>query len=159
MFHVANIRKISRSRIRTHHIAENSPTLWGREGVIVFQKIIFFLFVFPPVWLLALYISPTFFLRLPVLIPCHFLPYRQSYPPPPWEFNRSYSLLCCIAFAVSKKETSRSAFRYAGCGPVVTHPSTDPAKSCLTWVIAWHRTPTTHWRLSVFKKLYFRCNF
>ena len=82
MFHVANIRKISRSRIRTHHIAENSPTLWGREGVIVFQKIIFFLFVFPPVWLLALYISPTFFLRLPVLIPCHFLPYRQSYPPP-----------------------------------------------------------------------------
>ena len=35
------------------------------------------------------------------LIPCHFLPYRQSYPPPPWECDRSHSLLCCIAFARS----------------------------------------------------------
>ena len=45
--------------------------------------------------------------------------------------------------------TSRSAFRCAGGGPAVTHPSTDPAKSCLTCVIAWHRTPTTHRALSV----------
>ena len=29
--------------------------------------------------------------------------------------------------------TSRSAFRCAGGGPAVTHPSTDPAKSCLTY--------------------------
>ena len=45
--------------------------------------------------------------------------------------------------------TSCSAFRCAGRGPAVIHPSTDPAKSCLTWVIAWHQTPTTHRTLSV----------
>ena len=50
---------------------------------------------------------------------------------------------------VSEKMTSRSAFRCAGRGPAVTHPSTDPAERCLTWVIAWHRTPTTHRTLSV----------
>ena len=76
---------------------------------------------------------------------------------PPWECDRSHSLPCCIAFArghrktaenlyrysrplnrvcpqstVSEKMTFRSAFQYAGCGPEVTHPSTDPAPSCLT---------------------------
>ena len=49
------------------------------------------------------------------------------------------------------KMTSHSAFRCAGRGPAVAHPSTDPAKSCLTWVIAWHRTPPTHRTLSVIK--------
>ena len=101
-----------------------------------------------------------------------FLPYRQSYPP--WECDRSHYLLRCIAFARGHRETvenlcrysrpfnrvcpqsnslwkmtSRSAFRCAGRRPAVTHPSADPAKSCLTWVIAWHRTPTTHRTLSV----------
>ena len=101
-----------------------------------------------------------------------FLPYRQSYPP--WECDRSHSLLCCMAFARGHRETaenlcrysrpfnrvcpqsnslwkmtSRSAFRCAGRGPAVTYPSTDPAESCLTWVIAWHRTPTTHRTLFV----------
>ena len=161
----------------------------------------FFLFVFPPVWQLALKISPHLFppfLLLPCLIPCyfcHFLPYRQSYPL--WEYDRSHSQLCCIAFARGHRETvenlrryslpfnrvcsqsnslwkmtSRSAFRCAGRRPAVTHSRTDPAKSfflflffyfilfffyknvyffywCLTWVIAWHRTPTTHRTLSV----------
>ena len=226
---------------------------------------VFFLFVFPPVWQLALYIPPPFspFLLLPLLIPCHFLPYRQSYPP--WECDRSHSprkktnlgeslagshaynpirdslarkvpptlspkvpprvsarlsarllarlsarllarvfapkslakslaeslgsdymhdsrrdslwdsvflcgsLLCCSAFARGHRETaenqcrysrpfnrvgpqsnslwkinSRSAFWCAGRGMAVTHPSTDPANTCLTWVIAWHWTPTAH---------------
>ena len=49
--------------------------------------------------------------------------------------------------------TSRSAFRCAGRGPAVTHLSTDPAKSCMTWVITWHRTLTTHWTLSVKKNI------
>ena len=112
------------------------------------------------------------FLRRPFLIPCHFLLYHQSYPP--WECDRSHSLLCCIAFARGHRKTaenlcrysrpfnrvcpqsnslwkmtSRLAFRCAGRGPPVTHPSTDQVKSCLTWVIAWHRTPTTHRTLSV----------
>ena len=50
--------------------------------------------------------------------------------------------------------TSRSAFRCAGRGPAVTHPRIDPAKSCLTWVIAWHRTPITHRTLSVAKYMF-----
>ena len=82
-----------------------------------------------------------------------------EFPPPPWECDRSHSLLCCIAFARGHRKTaenlcrysrpftrvcpqsnslwkitSRSVFRCAGRGPAVTHPSTDPAKSCLTWV-------------------------
>ena len=88
----------------------------------------------------------SLFLRLSFLIPCHFLPYRQSHPP--WECDRSHSVICCIAFAeghrvtaenlcrysrlfnkvcpqyeILWKMTSRSAFRCAGCGPAVTHPS------------------------------------
>ena len=47
------------------------------------------------------------------------------------------------------KMTSRSAYRCAGRGPAVTHLNTDPAKRCLTWVIARYRTPTTHRTLSV----------
>ena len=115
---------------------------------------------------------------VPFLSPvtCHFLLYRQSYPP--WECDRSHSLQCCIAFARGHRETaenlcryswpfnrvcpqsnslwkmtSRSAFRCADRGPAVTYPSTDPAKSCLTWVIAWHRTPTTHRTLSIPSKV------
>ena len=93
-------------------------------------------------------------------------------PLPSMKMWRSHSLLCCIAFARGHRETaenlcwysrpfngvcslwkmtSRSVFRCAGRGPAVTHPSTDPAISCLTWVIAWHRPPTTHWILSVIK--------
>ena len=127
------------------------------------------------------------FFCLPLLIPCHFLLYRQNYRP--WECDRSHFLLCCIAFARGHRETaenlcrysrpfnrvcpqsnslwkitSRSAFQCAGHGPTVTHPSTDPAQSCLTWVIAWHRTPTTHRTLSVrwihyFKFLHFEFGF
>ena len=48
--------------------------------------------------------------------------------------------------AVSEKWPPVQRFWCAGRGPAVTHPSTDPAKGCLTWVIAWHRTPTTHRR-------------
>ena len=40
--------------------------------------------------------------------------------------------------------TSHSAFRYAGRGPAVIHPSADPAPRCLTWVIAWHRGHPPH---------------
>ena len=48
-----------------------------------------------------------------------------------------------------RKSDLRSAFRYAGRGPAVTHPSTDPAPSCLIWVTVWCRTSTTHRKLSV----------
>ena len=41
------------------------------------------------------------------------------------------------------------------CRLAVTHPSTDPAKSCLTRVIAWHRTPNAHRTLSVNKNVLF----
>ena len=132
--------------------------LWAQASKMKYmRKYIFFLFVLP-VWQLALNTSPTFFpfLLLPFLIPIHFrhfLPYRQSYPPP-WECDHSHSLLCGIAFARGHRETaenlcrysrpfnrvcpqsnslwkmtSRSAFRCAGRGPAVTHPSTNPAKS------------------------------
>ena len=115
------------------------------------------------------------FLRRPFLIPCHFLPYRQSYPL--WECDRSlfsYAVsrlregtgklqkTCADTvghltesvsnLTVSEKITSRSAIRYARRGLAVTHPSTDLAKSCLNWVVAWHRTPTTHRTLSGEKK-------
>ena len=56
------------------------------------------------------------FLRRPFLIPCHFLLYRQSYPPPPpppWEYDRSHSLLCCIAFARGRRETAENLCRYS----------------------------------------------
>ena len=112
--------------------------------------IAFFLFVVLPVRLLHFryphprFAFPAFF---PFLLSC----YQRS---PPWECEHSHSLLCCIAFArryrktaenlcrysrpfhrvcpestVSEKMTSRSAFIYAGRGPAVTHPSTDPAPS------------------------------
>ena len=150
----------------------------------------FFLFVFPPVWQLVLYIFSTFSpfsppsLPYPLSLPSltarvTFRPYRQSYP----HENVTAAIL---SYAVSHLHegtgklrktfvatvghltesvssltvmTSRSAFGCAGRGPAVTHPSTDPAKSCLTWVIAWHRTPTTHRTLSVitvcFNVIYF----
>ena len=98
---------------------------------------------------------------------------------PPWECDRSHSLLCCIAFArghretaenlcrysrpfhrvcpqstVTEKMSSRSAFGYAGCGPAVTHPSTVPTPSCVTCVMAWCRTPITHRTLSVIKIIF-----
>ena len=99
-----------------------------------------------------------------------FFPPEPPPPPPPSRgCDRSHSLICCIAFTgghkntaenlcrysrpfyrvcpqspVSKKMTSGSEFRYAGRRPAVTHPSTDPAPSGLTWVTAWCRTPTTH---------------
>ena len=122
-------------------------------------KVFFFYSCFPPVWQLALYISPTFF----PFSPPPFL-YRQSYPP--WECDRSHSLLCCVAFARGHwetaedpcryirpfnrvcpqsnslwKMTSCSAFRCAGRGPAVTHPSTDPA--WLGWSPSTGRLPHT----------------
>ena len=141
-----------------------------------FIYVIIFLFVFPPVWQLALYISPTFF---PFPLPS--FPYPLSLPslppelPPMRMWPQPLSPICCIAFARGHRKTAEnlcwysrpfnrvclqsnslwkmtsrsSAFRCAGRGPTVTHPSTDPAKSCLIWVIAWHRTPTTHRTQSV----------
>ena len=67
-------------------------------------------------------------------------------------YSRPFNRVCPQSNSLWKM-TSRSAFRCAGRGPVVTHPSTDPAKICLTWVIAWHRTPTTHRTLSVGEKV------
>ena len=108
-----------------------------------------------------------------------FFPFPLSltfFPPevPPWKCDRSYSLLCCIAFArghretaenlcrysrpfnrvypqstVCEKITSHSAFQYARYGLAVTHPSTEPPPSYLTWMTAWYQTPTTRRRLSV----------
>ena len=49
-------------------------------------------------------------------------------------FNRVYA-----QSTVSEKITSRSMFQWIGYRPAVTHPSTDPAPSCLTWIITWHR--------------------
>ena len=40
-----------------------------------------------------------------------FLSYRQSYPP--WECDRSHSLLCCIAFARGHSETAENLCRYS----------------------------------------------
>ena len=60
----------------------------------------------------------------------------------------------CPQSAVSEKMTYPSAFRYAGRGPTVTHPSTGPAPSFLTRVTAWCRTLTTHRTLKVTKKLF-----
>ena len=51
------------------------------------------------------------FLRLPFLIPCHFLPYGQSYPPQ--ECDGSYSLLRCIAIARGHSETAKNLCRYS----------------------------------------------
>ena len=48
-----------------------------------------------------------------------------------------------------KKWPPAQGFDYAGRGPVVTHPSTDPPPSCLTWVTVWCRRTTTHRTLSV----------
>ena len=121
---------------------------------------IFFLFVISPLRLLPFTYAHF---RFPFLLPSS----RQRSPP--WECDRSYSLLCCIAFArghrktaenlcrysrsfhkvcpqstVSEKMTSRSAFRHAGRGSAVIHPSTDPAPSCLTWPTVWCRTPAGH---------------
>ena len=104
-------------------------------------------------------------------------------PPPPWECDHSHSVLCCIAFArghrktaehlcrrsrlfhrvcprstVFEKMTFRSAFRYAGRGLAVTHPSTDQVPSYLSWVTAWCRTPTTHLTLSVLWNLVYDAN-
>ena len=120
---------------------------------------------------IAFYISPPLFppfLRL--------RPARNSTPPPlpSWESDCSHSLLYCIAFArghwkiaenlcrysrplyivrshstVSENMTSGSAFRCAHRGPTVTHPSTDPAPRCLTWVIDWYRTTATYQTLSI----------
>ena len=59
------------------------------------------------------------------------------------------SISVCPQSTVSGKMTSRSAFRSAGRGLTVTHQSTDPARSCLTCVNTWCRTPTTHRTLSV----------
>ena len=76
-----------------------------------------FLFVYPHfagyVWQLALYISPTFFpfSSLPFLIPSHFLPYCQRYPP--GECDHSYSLLCYIPFARGHRETAKNLCRYS----------------------------------------------
>ena len=115
---------------------------------------------------IALYIS-----RPPVTLFFHFVPANG----PSLEIvTIAHSLLCCIAFArghrkttenlcryrqpfnrvcskstVSEKMTPRSAFRCIGRGPAVTHLSTEPAPSCLTSVIVWHRTPTTHRTMSV----------
>ena len=104
---------------------------------------------------IAFYIAPLSFLlcsRFPFLS----LSSRQTSPPR--ECDRSHSLLCCIAFArghrktaenlcrysrpfnrvchhqstVSEKITSRSAFRYAGRGPTVTHPSTNQGLTSIT---------------------------
>ena len=131
----------------------------ARSNFVYFSYICLFyfiFFVFPPVWLPALYISLTLF-----PFPSPSLPYPLSLPSvlpelPPWECDRSHSLLCCIAFARGHRETaenlcwysrpcnrvcpqsnslwkmtSRSAFRCAGLGPAVTHSSTDSAISFL----------------------------
>ena len=58
----------------------------------------------------------------------------------------------CGKLQALKKLPSAQAFRYAGHGRAVTHPSTDSAPSCLTQVTAWCRTPTTHRTLSVRQK-------
>ena len=62
------------------------PNLFLSVQVTFIIIILFFLFVFPPVWQLDFNISPTFFsfLLLPFLTLCHFhrfLPHRRSYPP------------------------------------------------------------------------------
>ena len=80
----------------------------------------------------------------------------------PWKCDHSHSLLCCIAFAREHRKTVENLCRYSRqfhrvCPQFTVskkinkwHPSTDPAPSCLTWVVAWWcRTPTTHWTLSV----------
>ena len=54
------------------------------------------------------------------------------------------------ADTVSHLSESRCAAR----GLSITHPSTEPAQSCLIWVIAWHRTPNTHRTLSVINMKY-----
>ena len=116
--------------------------------VAVKADIYFFLFVFPPVWLLVFYISPTFFplsSAFPFLSPCHFLLYRQSYP----HENVTAAILsyavshlhertgklrktCADTVGHLTESVPSQQFRCAGRGPAVTHPSTDPAKSCLT---------------------------
>ena len=129
-------------------------------------KFLFFFYLWFHLYRYCLVYIPTLlFPFLPSSLFLFFsLRFRQS-PLPPWEFDCSYSLLCYIAFArghmetaenltdsvlslqVSEKMTSRSALRCAGRGPALTHPSTDPVPYCLTWVIAWHRTPTTRYLL------------
>ena len=117
----------------------------------------------------AFYASPPPFPLssfLPVSLFFHFLPARG---PPLRMLPQPFSSICCIAFArrhrktvenlcrysqpfhrvcpqstVSEKMTSCSTFQYAGRGPAVTHPSTDPAPSCLTRVTTCCQTPTTH---------------
>ena len=181
---MADIQYVGRAILETTRFPPNSVlrSFWGRwlwiwhrmQGPI-------FLFVLSTCMATCLIHIPHLFplsSTVPSLSPCHFLLYRQSYHP--WECDRSHSLLCCIAFARGHRETaenlcrysrpfnrvcpqsnslwemtSRSAFRSAGRGPAVIHPSTDPAKSCLTRVIAWHRTPTTHRTLSMSKCQYF----
>ena len=145
-------------------------------GSLLLNNIFFFYSCFHLYGYLPYTYLPPFspFHLLPFFIPCHFLPYHQSYPPPPENVTAAI-----LSYAVShvhegtgklrktcadtvdhftesvpslqslKKMTSRSAFRCAGRRLAVTHPSSDPVKSCLTWVIAWHRTSITHRTLSV----------
>ena len=61
-----------------------------------------------------------------------------------------------VSSLVSEKMTSRSPLRCAGRGPVVPHPSTDPAPSCLIWEIGGNRIPTAYRTLSAPNK-YFLC--
>ena len=106
---------------------------------------------------IALYISspPFSSFLIPSLFPFLLVPFH------------SHSLLCGIAFARGYRETAENLCRYSRpfsrvciwkndlllivlmCRPTVTRPSTNPALRYLTWVIACHRTPTTHRTLSV----------
>ena len=74
------------------------PPIFPSSIQTTFPLLNIFYSCFPPVWQLALYISPSFspFLRRPFLIPCHyFLLYRQSYPP--WECETA----AILSYAVS----------------------------------------------------------
>ena len=119
---------------------------------------------------IALYISPPTFSPFSSFFPFPLsFTFFPPVPPPPlpvWDCDCSHSLQCCITFApghrenpeslrryswpfnrvcpqstVSKIMTSRSALRCAGRRSTVTHPSTNPAPSCSTRVIARYRTP------------------
>ena len=59
------------------------------------------------------------------------------------------------SFSSLWKISSHPAFRSAGHVPAITHPSIDPARNCLTCVVAWNRTSTIHRMLSVNERLYF----
>ena len=109
--------------------------------LILFLFLFFFVLSF--VWLLP-YTHSHLFSIYPHFVPYPLSPLSSRQRSPSWECDRSYSLLCCIAFArrpretpvnsVSSLWTSRSVFRCVDPGPTFTHPSTDWARICSIWV-------------------------